>query len=313
MEKIDKVLICDSVDNLLIDGLKENNMEIQYMPQITPEQLKEIIPEFHIIVVRSRTKVTEDVLERASNLKIIARAGIGTDNIDLDAAESRGIQIVTAAGSSTQSVAELNIGLMISLSRKMIRQSDNTRKNVWIKETGTELYGKTVGFIGFGRIGQSTARITAAMGMKILAYDIFQDMEKMEKLGGEYTELDDLVKNSDVIFILASFSRGYASMIGKELLLMAKKGAMVIDTSRAEFIDGKSLLASLQSGHISGFGTDVYWHEPPKEEWEKELLKLDNVVVMPHIGAQTREAQQRVAQFTLNNLMEKIEAMQECY
>ncbi|MEM0157397.1 MAG: NAD(P)-dependent oxidoreductase [Thermoplasmataceae archaeon] len=302
-------LVCDPLDSYLMEGLKSSGIKVSYEPAITPDELGRKVKDYDIIVVRSRTKVTGDIISGASRLRIIARAGIGTDNIDLESAAKRKIEIVTAAGSSTDSVAELNVALAVDLARKIPLLSQRSRNGVWIKETGTELHGKVAGIIGFGRIGQATAQILRSMGMEIMAYDPFRNDQAIERVGGNYVPMEELFRRSDVIFVLAAFSGESGGMIGKYHFSISKRGLLIVNTSRAQFINGQELLEALREGQVGGYATDVFWHEPPETEWEKELAGMESVIVTPHIGAQTAEAQKRVAKYTLQNLLERIREM----
>lgn len=304
-----RVLICDKVDSLMIDELKSGEFEVSYEPEISPEELADSISDYEIVVLRSRTKLTQEILEKAINLKIIARAGIGVDNIDMKYAKTRNIQVITAAGSSTNSVAELNVALAISLARDIVRLDLNSKKGIWKKETGVELYGKTAGIIGFGRIGLSTAKILRTIGMNILAYDVFENADSIKEVSGKYVPLNELLSRSDFIFILVTLTESSTKIIGDEQMKMIREGAFLINTSRSEVIDGMALLNSMDKGRIRGYATDVLWNEPPVEQWERDFISRPNVIVMPHIGAQTVEAQKRVAQYTLNNLFNKIKEM----
>ena len=304
-----KVLICDPVDAQMKRTLIDHQFNVDYMPEIDEKQLKSIIGNYNIVVVRSRTKLTHDIIHLGKNLEIIARAGIGTDNIDVKYALEKNIEIVTAAGSSISSVAELNVALAIDLARKITLLNGKAREGVWKKETGIELWGKTAGIIGFGRIGYATSKILVAMGMKILAYDIYHNEQSMNEIGGQFVNLDKLLNESDFLFVLATLSDGAENLISDEKLNMTKEGTFIINTSRAEFIDGKSLLDHLKTGAIGGYASDVLWNEPPKEEWEKELINSKNVIITPHIGAQTVEAQKRVAEYTIENLFKRIGEM----
>ena len=301
------VLVCDPVDSVLIDGLKNRGLTVEYEPSITPDDLAASIGKFHVVVVRSRTKLTSSILSSASNLKIIARAGIGTDNIDTEYASRHGIFIVTAAGSSTHSVAELNISLMIILARNLNSLVEKTRNGIWEKSPGTELYGKTAGIIGMGRIGFATARILSSMGMQVAAYDPIVNMEFIEKMHGEYHDLDTILSVSDVIFVLANLTDSGKGMLNAAHISRMKQGILIVNTSRSEFIKGSDLFEAMKSGKIGGYAADVFWHEPPVEPWEKELISMSNVIITPHIGAQTYEAQKKVAEYTLNNLFKKME------
>lgn len=304
-----KLLICDKVDSLMLDELNKREFDVNYEPEITSMKLKDSIEKYDIVILRSRTKLTQDILEKAVNLKIIARAGIGVDNIDTKYAKSRNIQVITAAGSSTHSVAELNVALAVSLARNLIPLDINSKNGIWIKDTGFELSGKTSGIIGFGRIGLSTAKILKSIGMEILAYDIFENQEAIKEVGGHFVSMNELLSNSDFIFILVTLSDSSSNIIGEEQMKMVKSGSFLINTSRSEVIDGRVLLNYLEIGRIKGYATDVLWNEPPTEEWEKTLISKPNVIVTPHIGAQTVEAQKRVAEYTLNNLFAKISEM----
>ncbi len=304
-----KVLICDPVDPSLVKGLESAGLLVSYKPSIKGDELLEEIPQFDIIIVRSRTKVTSAVIEKAVRLKIIARAGIGTDNIDIKAASRKGVHIVTAAGSSTQSVAELNIALMVNLARKIPYLGSMARSGTWSKDTGTELYGKVAGIIGFGRIGLATARILRSMGIEVVAYDIVKNEDHISSVQGRYVSLDELLRISDVIFILATLSEEAGGMIDGRHFKSMKNGVFIVNTSRSEFLNGPDLLFALRNGHIGGYAADVVWNEPPSAPWELEILRMNNVLITPHIGAQTVEAQKRVADFTLSNLKEKMEEL----
>ena len=311
MVKLDKwnALICDPVDDILIENLRKKGFYVEYNQSITADELSSSINRFPIVVVRSRTKLTSKILSKASNLKIIARAGIGTDNIDVEYANKAGISIVTAAGSSTHSVAELSISLMIMLARNLFSQIDLTKKGVWEKNNGIELYGKTAGIIGLGRIGFATAMILSSMGMNLIAYDPIVNKEFIEKLHFNYVDLNTLLSKSDVLFIMANLTGQGKNMLDSEHFDMMKDKVLIVNTSRPEFINGEDLLKALKTGKIGGYASDVFWHEPPVESWEKEILSMKNVIVTPHVGAQTAEAQKKVAEYTLNNLFKKIEEM----
>ncbi len=302
-----KILVSDPVDEVLIDGLKKLGHNVDFLPSVSPDELSEKIGYYEVIVVRSRTKLHKELLLKAKNLKFIARAGIGTDNIDLDAASSLGIKVITAAGSSTHSVVELNIGLMVALSRNIVKLNSEIRNGTYRKEPGTELAGKTAGIIGFGRIGQATSRVLKSLGMKMIAFDIYENKHAMSEIGGDFLPLDELLKSSDFIFILLTLGRESQRILGRKELEMLKRGATIINTSRAEAIDPEALLEMLREGHIGAYGSDVLWHEPPRSDLEKKLISLENVIITPHIGAQTHEAQHRVASVTLENLVQAID------
>ncbi|AKA49349.1 hypothetical protein IX51_09815 [uncultured archaeon] len=301
-----RVLVCDSVAQELLDGLKNEGYNVDYKPEITKSELVENISDYQIIVVRSRTKVDSDVMDAAKNLKIIARAGIGIDNIDSESANSKGVKIITAAGSSTESVVELNLVLAIDLARRISALNRKIREGEYKKQKGKELSGSTCGVIGFGRIGYETARVLSSLGANIVAYDIVHNDELIKTIGGRYVELDDLLSSSDFIFTCVTLNGSSKSLMAKEQFSRVKEGAYIINTSRAEAMDGVALLEALKAGRIGGYAADVMWNEPPKEEWEKELINMENVIVTPHIGAQTREAQKRVALATVENVAKAV-------
>ncbi len=302
-----RILVSDPVDNLLIEGLEERGHDVEYRPDITAGQLGQILHDYHAVVVRSRTKLTSDLLQSGSGLRLIARAGIGTDNIDMNAAEDKGIKVVTAAGSSTDSVAELNLGLLIGVARNIGPLNRQLRSGKFKKAVGTELAGKTAGIIGFGSIGFQTATLLRAMGLDIVAHDIFENPQLIEKVKGNYASLDTLLEKSQFVFISVALSGESEKILGREQFEKMREGAILVNTSRAEVVDLPSLVSALKEGPLGGYGADVLWNEPPDSELEKELISMDKVLITPHIGAQTHEAQKRVAEITLENILNTLE------
>ncbi|MBB5252592.1 D-2-hydroxyacid dehydrogenase [Sulfurisphaera ohwakuensis] len=298
-----KALITDPIDEILIKTLREKGIQVDYMPEISKEELLNIIGNYDIIVVRSRTKVTKDVIEKGKKLKIIARAGIGLDNIDTEEAEKRNIKVVYAPGASTDSAVELTIGLMIAAARKMYTSMALAKSGIFKKIEGLELAGKTIGIVGFGRIGTKVGIIANAMGMKVLAYDILDIREKAEKINAIAVSLEELLKNSDVISLHVTVSKDAKPIIDYPQFELMKDNVIIVNTSRAVAVNGKALLDYIKKGKVYAYATDVFWNEPPKEEWELELLKHERVIVTTHIGAQTKEAQKRVAEMTTQNLL----------
>jgi len=303
-----KALITDPVDDILIQALKDKGVQVDYIPDLSRDELLNIIPNYDIIVVRSRTKVDKEVIERGKRLKIIARAGIGLDNVDTEEAEKRNIKIVYAPGASTDSAAELTIGLMIAAARKMYTSMNLAKSGIFKKVEGLELSGKTLGVIGFGRIGTKVGIIANAMGMRVLAYDILDIKEKAEKVGARAVTLEELLKESDVISLHVTVGKDTKPILDYPQFEIMKDNVIIVNTSRAVAVNGKALLEYIKKGKVYAYATDVFWNEPPKEEWELELLKHERVIVTTHIGAQTKEAQKRVAQVTAQNL---INAMKE--
>lgn len=305
-----RVLITDPVDSFLIESLEEKNIAVTYEPEATSDQVKKLIGEYDAIVVRSRTKLDSDVLRETGKLKLVARAGIGLDSIDTELLRERNIEVRYAPGESTESVAELALGLMISGSRDFVRLSSETKKGIFRKKVGMELSGRTLGIIGFGRIGYRVAQLASALGMNILAYDVLKNQGLIASVHGKYCPLEDLLKNSDIVSLFVTVRKGDSAILGASELSLLKDGSILVNTSRASAVDGPALLSHLKSGKISFYGADVLWNEPPREEWEHELISQDNVVITPHIGAQTVESQRRIAGRTAREISEYMEGLE---
>ena len=286
-----KVLISDAIAENAINILKSEGIEFDYKPEITPEELKETIKDYEGIIVRSRTKVRKEVIEVAKKLKVIGRAGVGLDNIDLVAAEEKGITVVNTPGATSISVAELTIGLMLSLLRFIPKAHISTYQGKWEKKKfkGRELYGKTLGLIGIGRIGKEVGKRCRAFGMKIIAYDPYIDKNDIAIL----VSLDELLEKSDVISIHTPLTPETKHFINKEIFDKMKQDAILINCARGGIVDEDALYEALKSGKISGAAMDVYEKEPPGEH---KLFTLDNFVATPHIGAQAKEGQVRAGQ-----------------
>jgi len=296
-----KVLICDPVDNVLIEKLK-SKFNVEYQPEINRDKLLSIINDYNVVVVRSRTKIDRDIIDRGKNLKIIARAGIGVDNIDTDYAEAKNIKIVYAPGSSTESVVEITLAMMVMGARDLVKGIENTRKNDFTKLKGFELAGKTLGILGYGRIGHAIADAARAFNMNFIAYDPYpveyQDFVKK-------VTLEDLLKNSDVLSINVTMRKDSPYILNDQELSMLKKGVIIVNTSRANAINGRDMLKYLRDGTIKSFVSDVFWHEPAREDYEFEMLKMPNVLITPHLGAQSAEAQKRIAIMTAENILKE--------
>ncbi|AEE94222.1 D-isomer specific 2-hydroxyacid dehydrogenase NAD-binding protein [Acidianus hospitalis W1] len=303
------ILITDPVADVMLNTLKEKGFHVDYQPEISKEELMKVIENYDIIVVRSRTRVTRDIIERGKRLKIIARAGIGLDNIDTDAAQERGIKIVYAPGASTDSAVELTIGLMITGARKMYTSMTLAKSGIFKKIEGLELAGKTLGIIGFGRIGTKVGIIAKAMGMRVLAYDIMDIKDRATQLGIIPVTLEELLKQSDVISLHVTVGKNAKPILDEKAFEIMKDNVIIVNTSRAVAVDGQALLKYIKSGKVYAYAADVLWHEPPKEEWELELLKHERVTITTHIGAQTKEAQYRVAVTTTENLLNAIKEL----
>jgi D-3-phosphoglycerate dehydrogenase len=294
MVKAMKILVASRIHEKAIQLLKENGFEVTIAEEPNEDELARIIKGFDGLIVRSKPLVTRKVIESADRLKVIARAGVGLDNIDVKAAEERGIALINAPESSTQSVAELAIGLMLAVARKIAFSDRRMREGYWAKKEamGVELSGKTLGVIGAGRIGSAVARIAKyGFNMHILYYDVVCRDDLNKELGAECVSIEELLKRSDIVTIHVPLLPETRHMINEEKLRLMKKTAILINTSRGAVVDTAALVKALSEGWIAGAGLDVFEEEPLSED--HPLTKLDNVVLTPHIGASTKEAQEK--------------------
>lgn len=296
------VLICDQVAPILNDILQKNGLKITYEPEITPDQIKEKIGTFDIVIVRSRTKITKDMIEKADRCKVIARVGVGLDNIDVDSANAKGIRVINAVEGAMNAVAELVLGLMLSLAREIPRADREIRNGKWLKKElmGTELSGKYLGIVGLGNIGKRLAKHARALNMNIIGYDVIPIADDfVREVGLIKTDLDTLLSSSDYISFHVPFTNETHHLVNSQKLGRMKKTAYLINTSRGEIIDEEALYAALKEGKIAGAALDVFEKEPATGN---KLATLPNVICTPHIGAQTKEAQTLAA----NVIAEKI-------
>lgn len=290
-----RILVCDPVHEEGIEKLKQAGFEVDVNPTITSEQLTKIVSNYDVLIVRSRTKVTKEIIEAGRRLRVIGRAGAGLDNINLETAKQRGITVLSTPEALTEAVAELTIGLIISLARSIPLADRTLKEGKWIKKKlmGWQLEGKTLGTIGLGKIGERVARIAKALGMKILIREIIPlSPELLKELETEVVPLKELLQRSDVITLHVPLTSQTYHMIGAKEFQLMKNGAFLVNTSRGAIVDEKPLLTALKSGKIGGAALDVYEVEPPRD---LELIKLPNVVCTAHIGAQTKKAQNAAA------------------
>ncbi len=296
------VLICDQVNPILKEVLEKNGLKVTYEPEITPEQVAEKIGNFEVVVVRSRTKMTRELIANADKCKIIARVGIGLDNIDQDAAKEKNIRVINAVEGAITAVAELVIGLMISMAREIPRADREIRNGNWIKKElmGSELKGKYLGIVGLGNIGKRLGRLARALNMNIIGYDVVPiDDEFSKEVGLMKADLDTLLSSADYVSFHVPLLDSTRHMINAEKLKMMKNTARIINTSRGGVIDEEALYNSLKDGSLAGAALDVFEVEPATEN---KLITLPNFIATPHIGAQTKEAQLLAA----NIIAEKI-------
>jgi D-3-phosphoglycerate dehydrogenase len=291
-----KILVSDPLSEEGLKVLKEvKDFQVDVQTELSPVALKEAIKDYDALIVRSATKVTKEVIDAAAKLKVIGRAGVGLDNVDLAAATQKGIIVMNTPGGNTISTAEHTMSMILALSRNIAQANASTKKGEWkrSKFMGVELYGKTLGIIGLGRIGKEVAKRALSFGMKILAYDPFLSREAAESVGVEIAELKELLQKSDYITVHTPLTDDTKHLISKEQISMMKKGVRLINCARGGIIDEQALASAVKEGQVAGAAIDVFEKEPLSAE--SELLKVDNIVITPHLGASTEEAQVNVA------------------
>jgi len=289
-----RVLIADEVDKECPTRLRAAGFDVSERFEISAEELIKVVGDYEILVVRSRTKVTREVIASGKNLRLIGRVGVGLDTIDTKAAEQKGIKVINTPQMSTIAVAELVMTMMLDLVRGVHLANESMKKGLWEKKRfhGTELNGKTLGVVGLGRIGKAVAERAKSFGMKLLVYDVIVDEETLKRFGAERSAtMENLLKRSDIVTIHVPLLPETRKMINAKTLAQFKTGAYLINASRGEVVDCKDLLDALKSKKLAGAALDVYENEPPKEPCEKELVAMPNVIATPHMGAQTVEAQ----------------------
>lgn len=262
---------------------------------IAADELVKIIADYDALIVRGRTKATASLLEAATRLKVIGRAGVGVDNIDLAAAKSRGVTVVNAPVSTTLAVAELTFGLLLALAREIPRADASMKQGQWLKKEleGAELYGKTLGILGMGHIGSEVARRARAFGMNVLGYDPLLTPDEIRGRVAEPVDRDELLARSDFVSLHLPLLPETRGMFNAEQFAKMKDGARVVCAARGGIIDEAALLAAIEAGKIAGAALDVFASEPPGAT---DLVKHPRVIATPHVGAQTAEAQSRAAE-----------------
>jgi D-3-phosphoglycerate dehydrogenase len=286
---LSKVLVREPIAEAGIRLLRERGFDVDVDGE---SELAETIGGYDAIVVRSATKVTSDLIERATNLKVIGRAGVGIDNVDVEAATRRGIVVANAPESTVISAAEHTIGLLVALTRNIPQAHAALKQGRWERKTygGVELADKTLGVLGFGRIGQQVARRAAGLGMRIVAYDPFVSPERFRELGVERAEtVDEVYDAADFITLHLPLTDETRRSVGADAFAKMRDGVRIVNAARGELVDEEALLEALGNGKVGGAALDVFSAEP----YEGPLLELDNVVVTPHLAASTEEAQDR--------------------
>ncbi len=289
-----KVLICDNLSPKGIEILKNAGLEVDVKVGMKPDELKACIGNYHGLIIRSATKVTAEIIDAATNLKVIGRAGSGLDNVDKTAATKKGIVVMNTPGSNTMTTAEHTIALMISLARQIPQASISMKAGKWEKKKfmGVELYKKTLGVVGIGNIGSQVAKRMQGFDMNVIAYDPFLSEDKSKTMVIEKVDLDELFRRSDFITIHTPLTPDTKYMINKETMKLMKDGVRIINCARGGIIHEKDLYDALAEGKVAGAALDVFEKEPPENN---PLLTLDTVISTPHLGASTKEAQENVA------------------
>lgn len=288
-----KILITDRVPAGIVRTFRaRKDIEIDVMPELgsSPKELIRTIPEYDALIVRSQTKVTVEVLRAAQNLKVIGRAGVGYDNVDVDEATRAGILVMNTPEGNIISAAEHTVALMLALLRNIPQATASMKENRWEKKkfVGTELYGKTVGIVGFGKIGRLVAERLRPFGVILIAHDPYVTSEKAEELGVKLVSLDRLLAKSDIITLHTSLTKDAKHLIGRAAFTKIKKGAFVVNCSRGAVLDEEALREALEQGRVKGAALDVFETEPAKDN---SLVVLSSVITTPHIAGSTKEAE----------------------
>jgi len=284
-----KVMICDPTDPKAIESMRAAGIEVDVRDDISAEELPNVLPAFDGMVVRSRTKVRQPLIDQATNLKVIVRGGVGLDNIDVDHARSKGVAVLNTPAASSASVAEQTIGYLFSLARHLAQSTASMKAGLWEKKKfkGTELAGKRLGLIGCGRIGQEVAKRADALSMDVVFY-------RRTECAFDFAQqipLDELIRTSDFISLHVPHTEGTHNVLDEDAFATMKDGVYIVNCGRGGTLDEDALFDAIQSGKVAGAALDVYAEEPSKGH---KLFSLEQVIGSPHVGAATKEAQARV-------------------
>ena len=298
-----KVIVCDPIATEAVQKMADAGLQVDVKTGMAPEELLETIPDYEAMVIRSATKVTREVLETATKLKIVARGGVGLDNVDRAFAAEKGVEVVNTPGCSSLSVAELTFGHMLSLSRHLAVANRSMNDGLWEKKRfkGVEISGKTLGIVGIGNIGGEVARLAKGFDMKLLCTDPFVTPEAAAEMAAELVELDDLLARADYVTLHLPLIDETRNMINAEKLALMKPTAYLIDCARGGVVDEDALAAALRDGTLGGAALDVYAKEPLADG--SPLRVIDNLVLTPHIGASTQEGQLRVGMMVAHKII----------
>ena len=288
-----RILVLEGITERGAEILRSEGWTLDMEKALPPAELVKKVAPYHAILVRSGSQMTAEVIDAAKSLKVIGRAGVGVDNVDLQAATRRGVLVMNSPGGNTVSTAELAVALMLGLSRNLAPADASMKTGTWDRKTfaGVELFGKRLGVVGFGRVGREVAARGRAFGMEVQAFDPFVAPAMAEKAHVTLRSLDELLQTSDYISLHTTLTPETKHLIGKDSLAKVKAGVRIVNAARGELIDDEALLAALDSGRVAGAALDVHAQEPPKD-WR--LAKHPKVLALPHLGASTKEAQERV-------------------
>jgi D-3-phosphoglycerate dehydrogenase len=289
------VLVTDKIDEIAVKILQDI-CEVDFKPVLSPDDLKALIKDYDALMIRSSSKVTKDIISVADRLKVIGRAGVGVDNVDIEAATDRGIVVINSPDGNTVAAAEHTLALMLSMIRHIPAADTSVKEGKWRRPElmGKEVFNKNIGIIGLGRVGSRVATVARAMGMKVIAYDPFVSSDHVRELGASYaTSLDDIWKSADFITLHVPKNKDTLNMINKDSIAKMRRGVKIINCSRGGIINEADLSDAIRNGHVEMAAIDVFDKEPVDDS---PLLKLGNKVVLtPHLGASTEEAQMNVA------------------
>ncbi len=289
-----RVLVTESISEEAIRYMRDHGLDVDALLGLSRDELLNIIKNYDALIVRSQTKVDKELLSAATNLKIIGRAGVGVDNIDIEFATQCGIVVVNAPGGNTISTAEHTLALILAAARKIPQADRSLKAKKWDRKkfVGIELRGKTVGIIGLGRIGYEVAKRCKALEMNVIAYDPYVARERAEKIGAKLVSLDTLLRNSDIITVHVPKTKETVGLLGRDEFKKMKEGVIIVNAARGGIIDEEALYEAIKDGKVFAAALDVYETEPPN--FENPIFNTDKIVTTPHIAASTREAQLNV-------------------
>ena len=291
-----KILVCDPLGKAGMEVLKKDKeVTVDERPGLKPEELKKIVGAYDGLIIRSGSHISKEIIEHGKKLRVIGRAGVGVDNVDLEAATQRGIIVMNTPGGNTISTAEHTFSMLMALSRNIPQACESVRRGEWKRQQflGAELNRKVIGIIGFGRIGREVGKRATAFGMRVLAFDPFLTTDVVQEFPVEFVELKKLLKLSDYITVHTPLVAETRHILNAETLELCKKGVRIINCARGGIIDEKALYDALCAGKVAGVALDVFEKEPPTAD--NPLVKLPQVICTPHLGAATQEAQESVA------------------